>query len=205
MRIALKELLTFIILVSSTTIRRTVAAVPQKQSSNHAAREEEQKVPGGDKHRDKAIIVGGGPVGLASAIMLANRGYDVSIFEATTADEINTFNPSSAYLYNINTRGQTFTKVFPKLHKKLVERSVGSMEVQFMIVPGDTSKKIIYPNGMKFDQVSARAACCAGRECCLTCQLYRISLTEAIWLGRTLMHSILFSVMFIGIILYNEA
>jgi len=95
--------------------------------------------------REKAVVVGGGPVGLASAIMLANRGYDVSVFEATASKEIRTFDPAIAYLYNVNVRGQIFTKMFPNIHKKLLERSVASSQTGFMLAPADVTKDITYP------------------------------------------------------------
>ena len=98
------------------------------------------------EEREKAIVVGGGPVGLASAIMLANHGYDVSVFEATPTEEIRAFNPALAYLYNVNSRGQVFTKMFPKIHEKLVERAIDSTQIRFMLAPADATKTITYPN-----------------------------------------------------------
>ena len=100
-----------------------------------------------DEHeREKAIVVGGGPVGLSAALVLANRGYDVSLFEATSTDEIKTFNPALAYLYNINDRGQTFTTMFPtSIHEKLVEWSVASTDTGFMVASGDGKEDIQFP------------------------------------------------------------
>jgi len=95
--------------------------------------------------KERAIVVGGGPVGLSAALMLANRGYDVSLFEATSAKEINIFNPALAYMYNINERGQVFTKMFPNIHKTLVERSVASIDTGWMLAPGDIEKEIQFP------------------------------------------------------------
>lgn len=98
------------------------------------------------QQREKAVVVGGGPVGLASAIMLANRGYDVTVLESCTSKEIRTFNPAIAYLYNVNARGQLFTKMFPDtIHEKLIERSVGSTQTGFMLSPADITKNLTYP------------------------------------------------------------
>ncbi len=99
-----------------------------------------------DNDPDHAIVVGGGPVGLASAIMLANQGYDVSIFEATATEKIRTFDPAQAYLYNVNFRGQTFTNIFPNIHEKMVEKGVPMSEANFMLGPADATKNIQRPN-----------------------------------------------------------
>mmetsp|Transcript_62378 Transcript_62378/g.71657 ORF Transcript_62378/g.71657 Transcript_62378/m.71657 type:complete len:570 (-) Transcript_62378:110-1819(-) len=99
-----------------------------------------------DHEREQAIVVGGGPVGLSAALVLANRGYDVSLFEATSTDEIKAFNPAMAYLYNINERGQAFTNLFPiSIHEKLVESSVASTDAGFMVASGDAKEKIKFP------------------------------------------------------------
>jgi len=94
---------------------------------------------------ERAIVVGGGPVGLSAALILANRGYDVSLFEATSAKEIKIFNPALAYLYNINERGQVFTKMFPNIHKMLVERSVASDDTGYIVAPADIKKELQTP------------------------------------------------------------
>lgn len=96
-------------------------------------------------NKNEAIVVGGGPVGLSAALVLANHGYDVNVFEASPTEEIKTFNPALAYLYNINGRGQVFTKMFPSIHKRLLEKSVASTDTRFFVAPADAEKKIQYP------------------------------------------------------------
>ena len=57
--------------------------------------------------RKDAVIVGGGPAGLASAHILAKRGFDVTLLERRAAPSI--YEPQRAYLYLVDGRGQTFT------------------------------------------------------------------------------------------------
>jgi len=77
------------------------------------------------KKARKAIVVGGGPVGLATALTLANAPhfYDVSLFEASTPTE---YDPTKAYQYLINRRGLRFVERFEFLERLLKENSVKS-------------------------------------------------------------------------------
>ena len=59
-----------------------------------------------ESHKE-AVIVGGGPAGLASAWILANRGFEVTLLERRT--EPNPYEPQRAYLYLVDGRGQQFT------------------------------------------------------------------------------------------------
>ncbi len=123
-------------------------------TTSRSSSSKEIQIPVG-KIREKAVVVGGGPVGLAAAITLANRGYDVSVFEASSSEKIYTFDPAVAYLYNVNTRGQVFTKRFPNIHQKLVDRSISSLQTRFVFAPGDVTKELTFPNfSNSFDEVS---------------------------------------------------
>ena len=89
-----------------------------------------------------AVIVGGGPVGLATALTLSNppHCYDVVVLEQASVEQ---YDPTKAYLYNVNFRGQTWMKEhFPSVLQKLRTRgSSGSMS-RISIVPADPEKPI---------------------------------------------------------------
>lgn len=94
------------------------------------------------KTAKQAVIVGGGPVGLATAISLSNppHSYDVTILEQASQEQ---YDPTKAYLYNVNTRGQVWMKEsFPSVLKKLQDKgSQGSMS-RITIVPADPEQAI---------------------------------------------------------------
>ena len=74
---------------------------------------------------EKAIVIGGGPVGLATALTLADEPhcFDVTLFEAATPTA---YDPTKAYLYNVNERGLRFTKRYDFLQKRLEAQGVAS-------------------------------------------------------------------------------
>ena len=103
----------------------------------------------------RAIVVGAGPVGIATSLVLAtNHGYDVTLLESSPeASSQAKYDPTKAFLYNINARGQTLTKMFPSMHDKLIERGVesrGFSDATFTIVPADPNEPI--PNRVKMDK-----------------------------------------------------
>uniref|UniRef100_A0A7S3Q829 FAD-binding domain-containing protein n=1 Tax=Chaetoceros debilis TaxID=122233 RepID=A0A7S3Q829_9STRA len=75
--------------------------------------------------------------------MLANHGYDVDIYERTPKKELCNFNPAIAYMYNINARGQRFTKLFSSLQDKLLRDGLAASDSSIVIADGDPSKKIL--------------------------------------------------------------
>ncbi len=58
--------------------------------------------------RDRVAIVGGGPAGLATALMLANRGWtNITVLERRAAADY--YEPEKSYNYLIDARGQQLT------------------------------------------------------------------------------------------------
>ena len=93
--------------------------------------------------RRKAIVVGGGPVGLATALTLSNapHSYDVTLIEQSA--DASGYDPTKAYLYLVNPRGQVWTKRFPRVQELLEE--LGSLNTgmgNFVTVPADPSVPI---------------------------------------------------------------
>ncbi|KAL7479473.1 hypothetical protein ACHAW6_005199 [Cyclotella cf. meneghiniana] len=103
----------------------------------------------------RAIVVGAGPVGIAASLILASRhGYDVTLLESSPETSIQTkYDPTKAFLYNVNARGQTLTKMFPNMHDKLVQRSVeskGFADATITVVPADPKAPI--PKSSKLEK-----------------------------------------------------
>lgn len=124
--------------LTSTRLRSSVGEMVSQES---------QLLKRGDipvKESGEAIICGGGPIGLATALMLAKEHhFNVSIYEASTLDETYSYDPSKAFMYLINERGSSFTKDYPFLQQKLKERGVRQTDGStFVIVPSDVTKPI---------------------------------------------------------------
>eukprot|EP00545_Synedropsis_sp_CCMP1620_P013649 CAMPEP_0119028420 /NCGR_PEP_ID=MMETSP1176-20130426/38846_1 /TAXON_ID=265551 /ORGANISM="Synedropsis recta cf, Strain CCMP1620" /LENGTH=592 /DNA_ID=CAMNT_0006984545 /DNA_START=49 /DNA_END=1827 /DNA_ORIENTATION=+ len=93
--------------------------------------------------KKSAVIVGGGPVGLATALTLSNAPhyYDITLVEQ--APQASGYDPTKAYLYLVNPRGQVWTKRFPRVQELLEERgSVNTGMGNFVTVPGDPSEPV---------------------------------------------------------------
>ncbi|KAL7472907.1 hypothetical protein ACHAXS_013285 [Conticribra weissflogii] len=97
--------------------------------------------------RKHAIVVGAGPVGLAAALVLSTRhSYDVTLLESSprSASQSN-YDPTKAFLYLVNARGQTLTRMFPAVQAKLEERGVVSRsfaDAKIVVVPSDPGEEI---------------------------------------------------------------
>ena len=94
-------------------------------------------------YKKKAIIIGGGPVGLATALTLSNPPHcmNVKLFEQSTPAA---YDPTKAYLYMVNGRGQVWTQRFPRVQELLVERgsAVAGGMGNFLVVPAGPEKPI---------------------------------------------------------------
>jgi len=97
-----------------------------------------------------AVVVGGGPVGLATALMLSNppHSMNVTVLEQSKGEtSVAMYDPRKAYLYNINPRGLAWFDGHPDALAKL--KHSGSAAVggfgNFVVVPADPSQPIPPP------------------------------------------------------------
>ena len=91
-----------------------------------------------------AVVVGGGPSGLATALMLSRRhGYYVTILEA--AERTDVYDPTKAYPFLIRQRGQKLTEMFPDVQRELEVKGIRTNQTTSLVsIPADP-KEIFDP------------------------------------------------------------
>jgi 2-polyprenyl-6-methoxyphenol hydroxylase-like FAD-dependent oxidoreductase len=76
-------------------------------------------------YKQRVVIVGAGPAGLCSALMLQQHGWeDITIVEGRPQSS---FESEKAYLYLLNTRGQKITDLLG-VTERIAERAVSSFQ-----------------------------------------------------------------------------
>lgn len=96
-----------------------------------------------------AIVIGGGPTGLATALMLAKSGWtNITVLEKRRAADF--YEPDKSFLYLIDGRGQKFTDLLG-ITEQLSKLGVPNPEVTFTVIQSNGSRKtsklpIIDPN-----------------------------------------------------------
>jgi kynurenine 3-monooxygenase len=92
-----------------------------------------------DRTRENVLIVGGGPAGLATALMLAKRGWtNINVLEQRAAAD--SYEPDKSFNYLIDGRGQELTDLLG-LTQELSQISVPSTEFFLTQVKPDGSQK----------------------------------------------------------------
>jgi len=85
---------------------------------------------------NNAVVVGAGPAGLATAISLADRGWDVTILEQRKS--ANAREVTKSYVYSVDARGQAFLNRY-NLTSALVEKGVSGNNFTLTVVGTDGS------------------------------------------------------------------
>eukprot|EP01041_Mallomonas_annulata_P002703 gene2703-5320_t len=97
----------------------------------------------------RAVIIGGGPVGLSAALMLKKRGWDeVNIIERRP---VSSFEAQKAYVFSINPRGQKCTNLLnitDKMATVAVSSKTGLKELIEVLVSG---KLVMTSTGIKYE------------------------------------------------------
>ena len=133
----------------TSTFSSPVRALSLSKSSASIIKSTTSSSSSSQKTKPHAIVIGGGPIGLATALTLANfHSYDVTVYEKAPYDDYSRFDPSKAFLYLISSRGQEFTTMFPELQAKLMERGVPS-STPFVRVSEDINKLIPVEEGQQ--------------------------------------------------------
>ena len=92
-----------------------------------------------NSHLNNVVIIGGGPAGLGTALMLAKRGWTkITVLEKRSSADY--YEPDKSFSYQIDGRGQKFTDLL-SITPKLAELSVPSTEFYFTLIKTDGRRK----------------------------------------------------------------
>ncbi|NBD33191.1 MAG: FAD-dependent oxidoreductase, partial [Cyanobacteria bacterium] len=92
-----------------------------------------------DAYSKKIVIVGGGPAGFGTALMLAQRGWkDITVIEKRPAADY--YEPDKSFSYQIDGRGQKLTDLL-NITPQLANLSVPNTDFYFTLIKKDGTRK----------------------------------------------------------------
>ncbi|MEH2401623.1 FAD-dependent oxidoreductase [Nostoc sp.] len=90
-------------------------------------------------YKKNVVIMGGGPAGLGTALMLAKRGWkDITVLEKRPSADY--YEPDKSFSYQIDGRGQKLTDLL-ELTAKLADLSVANTEFYLTLIQKDGIRK----------------------------------------------------------------
>ncbi len=90
-------------------------------------------------YQKNVVIIGGGPAGLGTALMLAKRGWkDITVIEKRPSADY--YEPDKSFSYQIDGRGQKLTDLL-ELTAKLADLSVPNTDFYFTLIQKDGTRQ----------------------------------------------------------------
>uniref|UniRef100_UPI0013009A7A FAD-dependent oxidoreductase n=1 Tax=Cyanothece sp. BG0011 TaxID=2082950 RepID=UPI0013009A7A len=90
--------------------------------------------------KKNVVIIGGGPTGLGTALMLAKRGWkDIIVIEKRPSADY--YEPDKSFNYQIDGRGQKLTDLL-NLTEQLADLSVANTDFYLTLIKADGTRKI---------------------------------------------------------------